>query len=364
MKNIAALFSIFLGCLVLTSCSTLQDKTPLAMLPIEPDQNELLVAEHALLIVDGSSSMLQANKFPVARATAEAIVGAMPSGTYNFGLIEFGGHDDVVFPLEPFLRISAASQTRSLQPLGGITPLGDAFETAATLLSGTDGRIVVILITDGQPTNASSTRTAAEALASAHDDICFVTIRIGDVAGAGDLLGSIAALSDCGQSFRAAQLDDPAMMKTMIRSAFFAWAPDRDGDGVFDADDQCPGTPTGAVVDERGCWVIPGVLFPYNEATIKPQYFNELDAVARVIKANPGLRFHIDGHTDAIGSQAFNLTLSKRRAEAVAGYLTTTAEVDAERLVTRGFGKARPIAPNITTENRTLNRRVELSVIE
>ncbi len=139
---------------------------------------------------------------------------------------------------------------------------------------------------------------------------------------------------------------------------------DTDQDGVPDASDICPGTPPGAVIDERGCWVLnQDFLFDFDKAVIKPEYVSMLDDVAEVIQANPEMSLEIQGHTDSIGTHAYNMDLSKRRAEAVKNYLVDEAGIDSDRLTTVGYGETRPIATNATKEGRAKNRRVELSPI-
>jgi len=139
---------------------------------------------------------------------------------------------------------------------------------------------------------------------------------------------------------------------------------DSDADGVPDASDICPGTPAGAVIDERGCWVLnQDYLFDFDKAVVKPQYYSMLDDVVDVMEANPGLRVEIQGHTDSIGSHAYNMDLSQRRANAVKNYLVNQAGIASSRLTTVGYGETRPIATNATKEGRAKNRRVELNPI-
>ena len=88
---------------------------------------------------------------------------------------------------------------------------------------------------------------------------------------------------------------------------------DSDGDGVYDPADKCPGTPTGAVVDTRGCWVLGGVLFDTAKWTIKRQYYPILEEVVSVLKANPSLKVGIAGHTDSRASAEYNQKLSENR---------------------------------------------------
>ena len=134
---------------------------------------------------------------------------------------------------------------------------------------------------------------------------------------------------------------------------------DSDGDGVIDSLDRCPNTPKGAKVNKVGCWVVKGLLFDFNKADIKPQYYKNLDEVIKVLKANPGLKVEIQGHTDNIGSAAYNMKLSLRRAQAVANYLIKHG-ISPSRLKVKGYGFTRPVASNDTPEGRALNRRVQL----
>jgi OOP family OmpA-OmpF porin len=135
---------------------------------------------------------------------------------------------------------------------------------------------------------------------------------------------------------------------------------DSDGDGVYDDQDQCPNTPKGAKVDERGCWVLSDVFFDFDKYDIKPQFDYALDAVAKVLKMNPSVRIRIEGHTDNVGSAKYNVLLSERRANSVKVYLEKLG-IDADRLSTIGYGFSRPIATDSTPEGRDLNRRVELT---
>lgn len=135
---------------------------------------------------------------------------------------------------------------------------------------------------------------------------------------------------------------------------------DADGDGIPDNLDRCPKTPYGAKVNAQGCWVLGDVLFAFNKADIKPQYNGMLDDAVKVLMRNPDLKIEIQGHTDSIGSAAYNQALSERRAKAVMRYFMNKG-VSASRMKAVGYGMTRPIATNKTDEGRAQNRRVELA---
>jgi OmpA-OmpF porin, OOP family len=132
---------------------------------------------------------------------------------------------------------------------------------------------------------------------------------------------------------------------------------DSDGDGVPDDIDKCPNTPQGAKVNAVGCWELRDVNFDVDKAVIKnPQV---LDEVVDILKANPLLTGEVRGYTDNTGSLQYNQKLSEARAKAVRDYLVKQG-IAADRLRSKGFGPAQPVASNETPEGRAQNRRVEL----
>jgi outer membrane protein OmpA-like peptidoglycan-associated protein len=105
--------------------------------------------------------------------------------------------------------------------------------------------------------------------------------------------------------------------------------------------------------------VLRGVRFAFNKAVIRPEDTPVLDEAAENIKASPNVKIDVNGYCDAIGSNAYNLKLSQRRAEAVVGYLENKG-VPASQLTANGYGKTNFVASNSTAEGRAQNRRVEL----
>jgi OOP family OmpA-OmpF porin len=139
---------------------------------------------------------------------------------------------------------------------------------------------------------------------------------------------------------------------------------DSDGDGVTDDKDECPNTPTGVTVDERGCWSYEEmVLFDFDSAEIKSEAQPLLNEASEILKKNPEIKFEIDGHTDNIGSAEYNMKLSERRAKAAMEYFLSRG-IDPNRLTTKGFGFTRPVANNGTKEGQAKNRRVELTPVK
>lgn len=181
----------------------------------------------------------------------------------------------------------------------------------------------------------------------------------------------------------------------------FKGCPDTDGDGVEDSIDKCADTPSGAPVDATGCITdtdgdgindveddcpkiagtklnkgcpelqpevkqlfqkaLQGIQFESGRAVIKKISYPIMDAISKVMVDNPSYKLIIGGHTDNVGSDDTNMTLSKMRADAVSNYLISK-QIDPLRISSFGFGESTPVDSNETAAGRTRNRRVEFKV--
>jgi outer membrane protein OmpA-like peptidoglycan-associated protein len=183
--------------------------------------------------------------------------------------------------------------------------------------------------------------------------------------------------------------------------------PDTDGDGVADNDDKCPNTPKGVKVDAKGCPLdqdndgvldaddkcptvagpkenngcpvkektaeeieaenlkVEPVYFDTNKATISAKEKVKIDKLVKLLKENSNYIVRVTaGYTDAQGSDAYNLNLSKNRVNAVVKAILSS-KINKNRIdLQKGFGKANPAASNDTPEGRALNRRVEFEIVK
>ena len=103
-----------------------------------------------------------------------------------------------------------------------------------------------------------------------------------------------------------------------------------------------------------------GIQFDFDQATIKGESKPTLDEIAKLLTDRPDLKLDIVGHTDGVGTDAYNLDLSNRRASNVVAALIGTYGIDQTRLSSRGAGMSQPISSNDTDDGRAKNRRVEL----
>jgi OOP family OmpA-OmpF porin len=136
---------------------------------------------------------------------------------------------------------------------------------------------------------------------------------------------------------------------------------DSDGDGIVDSKDVCP---TVFAKTDNGCppvapLTLNGVNFDNDMAVLRPEASATLDQAAESLKAWGDVKVEVAGHTDSRSSDAYNMTLSQNRANAVREYLIGKG-IAAERLTAKGYGESQPVADNDTEEGRFKNRRVEL----
>jgi outer membrane protein OmpA-like peptidoglycan-associated protein len=147
---------------------------------------------------------------------------------------------------------------------------------------------------------------------------------------------------------------------------------DSDGDGVVDKDDRCPLTPGDPA--NFGCPVLKveevailktafeNLEFETAKAVIRSSSFASMDELAALLISKPTWKLKISGHTDNVGTDEYNMNLSKNRAQATAKYLQGKG-VAPSQVIPEWFGETKPISDNSTPEGRQKNRRVEMQVV-
>jgi len=345
--------------------------------------------DNFVVILDTSSTMgdkyAKKEKAKIAKDFLSAMNQTLPELKYNAGLRTFGHFaylpdrsTMLVYGMTPYSTSGFGSALDGVKGPGGDSslPLAKAIAAAGEDLKSAQGPIAIIIVSDGVDMDQAPVK-AAEALKSQFGDrVCIDTVQVGDDPGGKMILESIVKAGGCGISTTADRLASSANMAGFVEGIFLAKpapkpAPmpvakpmDSDGDGVTDDKDQCPNTPKGATVDERGCWTYAAVvLFDFNKSKIKPEAHPMLDEAVAILKKNPEINVAIDGHTDNIGPAAYNMTLSEKRANAVMKYLVDQG-VKAERLTVKGFGLTKPAVSNDTKAGRAKNRRVEFRPVQ
>jgi len=182
----------------------------------------------------------------------------------------------------------------------------------------------------------------------------------------------IAAFKGCPDTDGDGIPDKDDECPTIPGLAAFKGCPDTDGDGIPDNIDHCPTVP--GVPENYGCpplkkedqevvnTAFDNLEFQTGKAIIKASSFAGLDKLAGLLKKKADWRLLLSGHTDNVGGDEKNMTLSKTRANAVKSYLIKQG-VPESKIKTEWFGSKKPIADNTTEEGRQKNRRVEMTIM-
>lgn len=379
--------AFFTGCAV--QKPMLAPFTPLNLNPKMKSGEYVQKVDNFLVILDSSGSMSELYKgkvkLDIGRNFLHGMNQTLPDLKLTAGLRTFGGTTNpfsdqtkLAYGMTGYSNGGFEGGLLAVAEPKGETPMSLAFKAATEDLKSAQGKIAVIVVSDGRGTDGEPL-SAAKAMKTQYGDrICIYTVLVGDDPVGKSNMEGIASAGQCGFPVSADQLVSGDQVAEFVEKVFLAKvtkpapppapapaAPpakigDSDQDGVPDDLDRCPGTPLGAKVDQYGCWNIGMVLFDVNKTNIKPKYTPILDEVTAVMKKNPGLKMEILGHTDSTASAKYNQGLSERRAKSVMAYFVKKG-IKKEQLMTKGFGLTRPIADNKTVAGKAQNRRVELN---
>ncbi len=337
---------------------------PLPLDPVATASGEVRVIDHVILIVDASGTMTDEALIPEARAISRTLVAGMPelsvpakgAPEYKASLIGYGGGERIAYPHEVFERVSLGITAEKIRPLGAppTTPMASVIGEAAGSLEGQRGDAALVIIGDGIASSPTAAVEATRSLVAGYPDaVCIHTVHTGDSAEGRALLEQLAGLSKnrCGSFRRAADVKDVASAERFEREIFLA-----KGDLPEVA---APAEPSAC----QGRIVLRGVTFQLDRAALRDESKPVLDFAAEQLRGCKDRRIVVEGHTCSLGSDAYNLGLSDRRAAAVREYLLQQG-VEPSQLSTRGVGEADPTATNDSEDGRAQNRRVELVPVD
>jgi OOP family OmpA-OmpF porin len=436
-RNVKVFFLVFLGVILLSSCATHQLPPFQAQ---EVDSSGYVPKfNNFVLLVDSSQSMsypwFSKNKrLYVAQDVARRLSETIPHIPINAGLRTFGHgvcdrHENLslLYGVKPYNKAEFAQSLHKIECANGKTPISAAIHATNGDLRRVNGAHAVIIISDGIPEYMDSDPVIATMdLKDRYGDLaCVFTIHVGDNSDGKEILKKVTDAGQCGFPVNAGAIMSSAGMADYVKKVFLAI--DSDGDGVPDERDNCPGTPRGVKVDERGCPLdsdgdgvpdyldncpdtpsgvavdihgcpldsdgdgVPDYLdecpdtplgtvvddkgcplpkkekfiiqFDFDSSVIKEEAKTVLDLAAALLQENPEMRVRIEGHTCDIGTVEYNYDLSVRRAQATKNYLITRG-IEPYRMEILGKGELSPAVPNIDEAHRRLNRRAEFIVIE
>jgi len=322
------------------------------------------------VILDASSSMGKAytkktTRFMVAKMVAGGLNNTLPMDMgFGSALRTFGRQSLFDWNSTKLHYLSPVHSRKKFNlALDAIKGTGGTSDLAAAILGlrkdikSLPGTTALVIISDGEYIEKAI--PALKLLKKEMGpDLCVYTIFVGTSKFGQREINNVAKAGICGFS----RTMDNFNVGDFIKSVFLKPAGDADKDGVLNPSDQCPNTPIGAKVDEKGCWVIKLTLFDFDNDKVKPEFYPILNDVALVMSVNRELDLKLEGRADSVGAAEYNLELSKRRAEAVKKYLVE-AGIGAHRIIIDPLGESSPLAPNDTDAGRQKNRSVESIIV-
>jgi OOP family OmpA-OmpF porin len=322
-------------------------------------------ADNGIILFDTSDSMNKKyldtgmSRYEVAKKMLMERNQYFPDVGHNMGLYSYGPWK-AYYPVQPYNREKFAAAVESLpdRPRGP-TNLQWALQQLDSVLKDVSGMTVVFVITDGTFTDigeASPSSPRGEArpgkrpgviakeLAEKYD-VCFGVISTADDKASRAVTKAVGEVGPCSRTIPFERfVENPQYNSGMLFTV----------KSTVDVVTKTETKVMGAKVDD--------IAFGYDKSAIGPASEDTLDKLGSFLKNHPDTFAVIAGYTCSLGSDKYNLALSRSRAEAVAQYLVNRFGIDSERLVTQWYGKLNPVGDNSTEEGRAMNRRVEIAV--
>jgi len=307
--------------------------------------------DNFIFFVDHSSSMAFSykgqryvqfggvSKIMMAKSTLVELNKLIPALPYKAGLYTFAPYKQyaMVAPYDKGAMDKAIAPIKTdYEAYGRMTPMGPGLNDLDRVIGSLSGKTAVIILSDGDANlGVDPVGVATQMQAKYGDKLCFSVISFADNKHGEEVLKQIAALSKCSCFV----LGEEVLRNETAREQFLKCA-------LYD------------FIDDEVV-IFRSIYFDFNKYNIKREFIPVLDEGVAIIKSKPGLAVILEGHTDSIGSEKYNMALSIRRANSVKAYFVKKG-IDSGRITAVGFGKLNPRYDNRTAEGRKLNRRVEI----
>ena len=294
----------------------------------------------------------------------------LTAGMRNFGATRnpFAKKTQLIYGTTKYTKDGFQTALDTLKWGGGESPAEMAIDASSPDMSIFEGKTALIFVGDGEYAGndpAAATKRLKERYG---DNLCVYTVLVGSEDPASiETMKAISDAGECGFYQSAKYLESSQTLADWVAEVFLAKVEkevvmvvvgDSDDDGIPDDMDQCPDTPISAPVNSKGCWLIENIEFDFNKFNLKSEFFTTLYEVAGVMQENSAIMVRINGHTDNIGTEEYNMQLGEKRAMAARQFLIDQG-IAADRISTDSFGYSRPAATNGTDWGRARNRRDE-----
>ena len=311
-------------------------------------------ADNFIILFDSSSSMNEPyrntsmTKLAAAKEILKEKNKTLPDLGYNARLYLLSNFKPI-YTVQKYDRAKVAAALDQLPAKGsGSTLMMEGMRNLRGVLEGLTGKTVVFLFTDGYYTPTPGMKKPVEVareLASKHD-VCFYVISTAKAAHQKEILKTIASINQCSR---------------VVPFDYLLGRPEYLTGALYEIDVKT--IETVKTIDYLAGFKVDNIQFDFNSSAIPPALYEELNKLGDFLREHPNTYVVLSGYTDGIGSDEYNLLLSRRRAEKVQGYLTQYSGVSIGRIITQWYGKRDPLASNSTEEGQQQNRRVESVVM-
>jgi OOP family OmpA-OmpF porin len=321
-----------------------------------------------LIIQDASSSMSERadtigsydSKLAQSKDIVRCLINTLPDNfDVNAGLRGFGPYyseKGLIYGMTGYTKAGLDNAILSIGETGGVSPIANALIHGAYDLLDKPGKKAAILISDGVNTDAASPAAAAASMKEMHgNNICIYTFLIGDDPKGRVVMEQIAAAGKCGFAVDSSSHGYPEGMDKFVTDVFLTKVMKK----------AAPVMKKAAPVMKKPVEKISMTLhfeFDFDKAVVRPDAHDDATKIAEAMKEYPGANVQLEGHTDSVGTEDYNMSLSRQRAESVKMYLVEKFNINASRISTVGYGKSQPVATNDTEAGKQKNRRVVANI--
>jgi len=321
--------------------------------------------DNFLVVFDDTESMYLdrhwQSKLEKAKLVANNMNNTIPTLNLQAGMRVFGPRSysmedgsPLQYGMTAHSKSGLGEAINAITTTGGNTPMTRALELASDDLANTKGDIAVILISDGEENIRVPAVVAAQALKEKYQErVCIYTILIGDSPEGRVTLEQIAMAGGCGFATDEESVGTADGMAAFVEKVFL-----KKGERVA----AVPLTPmvTTTMTEAERCFTVElKVEFDFDKSFIRSEYFKTLTEFGDFMAAYPDHVVNLEGHTDYVGTDQYNVKLGQRRADSIRGFLLKYFKnIDPSRLTAITHGESKPIDTNETKDGRQHNRRV------
>jgi OmpA-OmpF porin, OOP family len=325
-------------------------------------------ADNFYIIFDktGSMSNFYAGqlKLNVEKSLVSSFNRTIPDLSLMAGMRTFGGNYrdfDVTKSVYGIVKYDRGSLDAVIQKLKcpfGDSPLEVPIAAAGNDLRAVQGKIALVIFSDGEDMGNAPVKAAASLKNQYGDRLCIYTVQVGNDENGGKVLSQIAQAGQCGIFVKGDKLGTEAEMNGFVERIFLARKGEAPAAKVVQPEVMKEATVAREAPAAKEVSTDLLVEFDTGKAVVKPKYNNEIKKVADFMKEYPDTTAVIEGHTDNVGKEAANVKLSQQRADSIKAYLVKKFGVEGSRIKAVGYGPNKPVASNATKEGRQKNRRV------